>query len=142
MRLTDEQAITINNMAGEAANKVLNTEVVYKDRLRNAQIASGRAAFEDSMRIALECPRDDEVLKAATDAFGPGRDLGYIKKLLVVFLGNRIASYYQNQDRTTERLQKWFETHGHPEFCLDPQPLEQLAAIVIDEYEKRKNVSK
>lgn len=43
------------------------------------------------------------------------------------------------KDRTVERLQKWFATHGHPEWAIDPQPLEQLASIVIDEYEKRRN---
>lgn len=126
MNLTEEQAVKIHNAHQRSAPK--------------GRVAAGRAAFEESMRIALSVSTIGEVtktLKAIYKGMHPTWP-GEGKMIIDCFLANRMADYYEPQDRTVERLQKWFETHGHPEFCLDAQPLEQLQAIVIDEYEKRK----
>jgi hypothetical protein len=129
MKLTDEQAVEIGVRA--IIGSGVRVGGVGAEYARKA----GRIAFEESMRIALAVPSHDELTTVSRIT---GTGVATVDNLIGVFLASRIASYYEPQDRTVQRLQKWFESHGHPEFCMDPQPLEQLASIVIEEYEKRK----
>lgn len=93
----------------------------------------GRSMVEACAPVLLAEPTWDEVC-AANNGHGPSAIMGQVSRVV----SERLRLVMEKPDRTVERLQKWFECHGHPEFCLDPNALEQIAAIVLSEHEKRK----